>query len=183
MTAREALHAKPRATDQAVPLDGLLGVAGATRLEPARGRQPREGHAVSPDHQDPQPFQACVLPSPAPIGPIVRSSASASCRYVASALPGLATTRMSQPPDGRSIERSKRLANPAPDPIADDRAADSLAGRDPEAVPAEPVAAIANHEQGVCPAAALFLECGKVSLRTQHLERPAHGGVRPDVRR
>jgi hypothetical protein len=60
VAARDATHPHPAASQEAVALDGLLGVDGARGLVAARRRKPGEQEAIAVDQRDPD------LPHPRP---------------------------------------------------------------------------------------------------------------------
>jgi hypothetical protein len=121
VTASDASRAHPRATDEAVLRDRLLGVQRAGGLIPAARREPREQESVGMDERDAHPLQDPDLrqPGPVPMSPSrsawtpararSRPRASRIARWSAPTIAGRAITSTSQP--GRSDGSSDRIAS------------------------------------------------------------------------
>ena len=112
VAARDALHAHPGAAEQAVALDGLLGVARAARLEAARGRQPREERRGTPGSSGSPAVSRLCASFPGP-----DRADRALERVCQLAIAGLCAARLAPPPGcpSRSM-RSGRASGAPPGP-------------------------------------------------------------------
>ena len=131
VAARDPLRAHPAALEQAVLLDRLLRVARAGRLEPATRGQPGEDDPVEPD----QTRSRCAS------RPLVlrarRPDEDPAQRPDQRVMVGLDDRGPGDDEDvPAGLERGRhhpeRLAEPPPDPVADDGAAELAPGRQPE---------------------------------------------------
>src|SRR5215210_4882447 len=114
MASSDPSRAHPAALEEAVPLDRLLGIARAGRLEPARRGKESEHDAVEPDEPDPDALHVAVGPPSTPPRPSSRRNAPTSASWPASTTAGRAMMRTSQPGwnEGAitlSASRSRRL--------------------------------------------------------------------------